>query len=165
MKAHNEELYKINELKNLTKPHSSKILGIDYGEIRIGVAISDETNTIALPFKTLIKKDEYTIKPLISELKELIKAENIEKIILGNPLNMNGTKGDRALKTEDFKERLHRNFKKLEIILWDERLTSVQAEKILIETGNKERQNIDQVAATLILQAYLDKENNGKQTT
>jgi len=153
-----------------------KILGIDYGDIRIGISISDDSQKIALPLKTIVKKDENTIKPAIAELKEIIKINDIEKIVLGNPLNMNGTKGIRAIKTEDFKERLHRNFKKIEIILWDERLTSIQAENILKEMNSqdawasskrslrpaREKSAVDQIAATLILQTFLDKENNGK---
>ena len=142
-----------------------KILGIDYGDIRIGLAISDDSHKIVLPLKTIVKKDKYTIKPAIAEIKEIIKNNNIEKIVLGNPLNMDGTKGERAIKTEEFKERLHRNFKRLEISLWDERLTSFEAESILKESMvNRKKISlaVDQVAAMLILQTFLEKENNGK---
>ena len=141
------------------------ILGLDYGDKRIGVAISGFELT-ALPLKTIIKKDEFTIKPAVAEIKKIIIERNICKIVLGYPINMNGTKSSQTLKIEDFKERLHRNFKTLDIVLHDETLTSFEAEEILLSKYKYiKKEDVDMVAATLMLQDYLNsksKENDGK---
>lgn len=136
-----------------------RLLGLDYGDIHIGVAISDPLGSFSLPLTTIVKKDKNTIKPAVKEIGELIKAYDITKIIVGYPKNMDDTLGDRAHITQEFKERLERNFKKIEIKLWDERLTTQMAREILAEQnihGKAQKEVLDQVSASIILQDYMD---------
>ena len=136
-----------------------RILALDYGDIHIGVALSDETGQISMPFKTIIKKDKFTIKPAVKEIGEIIKEYDIKTIVVGYPKNMDDTLGIRAEVSEDFKNRLERNFKKIDILLWDERLTTQAAKELLdeMQVSPKERkQMIDQVAASIILRDYIE---------
>lgn len=136
-----------------------RLISIDYGDKRIGIAVSDPFNNMALPLQTIIKKDRFTIKPYVKQIGILIKEYQASKIILGFPKNMDNTIGERGQITLDFKDRLSRNFKKIEIILWDERLTSIASKKLLSLQGVpliKQKFVIDQVSASLILQNYLD---------
>ena len=130
---------------------------MDYGEKRTGVAISDELGLIANPVKTIVQLNK---KLLIDEILQIIKENNIEKVIIGKPLNMNGTQGERAQKTIEFAKALEKKAN-IAIELIDERLTTVSAHNILNESnvcGSKKRKNIiDTVAAVIILQQYLDK--------
>lgn len=136
-----------------------RYLGLDLGSKTLGIAISDSTLTIANVLKTIyFETDNYD--SLIPELKKIIKENNIEKIILGFPLNMNGTIGPRAEITLEFKKKLENNFNK-EVILQDERLTSVISNQVLINADlsrKKRKKKVDGLAASLILQSYLDKE-------
>ena len=136
----------------------NRILGLDYGDKAIGVSISDPLGLTAQPLETIVSKDEYTIKPSVSRLKEIIKEYDVSTIILGLPKNMDNTLGPRAEKTIDFMERLKRNFKKVEITLWDERLSTMAIERALGELKQKD-QRYDHLAATYILQGYLDRMN------
>ena len=136
-----------------------RYLGLDLGSKTLGIAISDSTLTIANVLKTIyFETDNYD--SLIPELKKIIKENNIAKIILGFPLNMNGTIGPRAEITLEFKKKLENNFNK-EVILQDERLTSVISNQVLINADlsrKKRKKKVDGLAASLILQSYLDKE-------
>ena len=131
-------------------------MALDYGEVRIGIAFSDLLQTIASPFET------YKRKSLLEDLKffkNLAKEKEVCKIVLGYPVNMDGTKGERALKTEKFGEELSKETG-LAIEFIDERLTSVEAEEILINSNvrrEKRKQIIDKVAAALILESYLNR--------
>lgn len=132
-------------------------LGIDFGNKTIGLSISDKTGTIASSYNTLRYNDDY--KLMFEELKNIIESNNIEKIILGLPKNMNNTLGDRALLTLEFKKDLE-EYLNTEIILEDERLTTKEAHKVLIEAdmSRKRRKNVvDKIAASLILQNYLNR--------
>ena len=133
----------------------NRILGIDYGEVRVGIAISDLTHTIASPFKTFTFKD---YDDLLLKLSDLIKEKDITEIVVGLPLNMKGKITKQTLKVHEFINLLKSSFSN-KIYLIDERLSSITAKKIMhemnIKTGhNKEK--TDQISASIILQEYLD---------
>lgn len=135
-----------------------RYMGLDLGSKTLGVAISDPTKTIANVLTTLRFKDEnYDL--LIPPLADIIKEYQISKIILGYPKNMNNTVGERAMITLAFKEKLENNFN-IEVIMEDERLTSVISNNVLIEADlsrKKRKQKVDGIAAEIILQGYLDR--------
>ena len=135
-----------------------RYLGLDLGTRTLGISISDITGTIASAYKTIhFKEDDYD--SLIPELKEIINEYNIGKIILGFPKNMNNTVGDRGLTTLAFKEKLEENLN-LEVIMQDERLSTVEATHYRVEADlsrKKRKKKIDSLAANIILQTYLDK--------
>lgn len=135
-------------------------MGLDLGTKTLGVSISDNKGVIALPLTTIRYNENHD--ELIPELSKIITENNIEKIILGLPKNMNNTIGERALKTLEFKELLESSFK-LEVIMQDERLSTVSAESFLIKNDisrKKRKQVIDKMASQVILQSFLDKYNN-----
>jgi len=137
-----------------------KYIGLDLGTKTLGVSISDNNGVIALPLTTIRYQEEYN--ELIPELSKIISDNKIEKIILGLPKNMNNTIGERALKTLEFKSILESNFG-LEVIMQDERLSTVSAESFLIKNDisrKKRKQVIDKMASQVILQSFLDKYNN-----
>lgn len=135
-----------------------RYLGLDLGTRTLGISISDITGTIASAYKTIhFKENDYD--SLIPELKEIINEYNIGKIILGFPKNMNNTVGDRGLTTLAFKEKLEENLN-LEVIMQDERLSTVEATHYMVEADlsrKKRKKKIDSLAANIILQTYLDK--------
>ena len=141
-----------------------RYLGIDLGSKTVGLAMSDTTLTIASTYKTIFFKDE-DYNSTINEIKDIIKEYNITKIILGLPKNMNNTLGERAEITLKYKELLEKSTD-LPVIMFDERLTSVISNSILIEADisrKKRKKKVDSIAAQIILQDYLNKEkNNGK---
>ena len=135
-----------------------KYMGLDLGSKTLGIALSDDTLTIATSYKTLYFENE-DYDTLIEPLKEIINNNNIKKIILGYPKNMNNTIGTRAKITEEFKQKIEKNLN-IETILQDERLTSVISNNILIEANmsrKKRKKKVDSIAASIILQSYLDK--------
>lgn len=131
-----------------------RYLGLDLGTKTLGLALTDKTGLIASPYKTL----RYTsYSELITELKQIIAEKDVEKIILGYPKNMNNTLGEAVKRTENFKEELEKSFD-LPIILVDERLSTDEAQNLLIEldTSRKKRKKIiDSYAAAIILDTYL----------
>ncbi|KUO97361.1 crossover junction endodeoxyribonuclease RuvA [Ferroacidibacillus organovorans] len=133
-----------------------RIMGIDYGDARIGIALSDALKWTAQSLEVI---DCRRIKDPVARIAELVLLHDVERMVLGFPRNMNGTIGARAEKTQAFKDRLE---KVIDVpIEWmDERLSTVSAQRLLIE-GNVRRENrrgvVDKVAATLILQTYLDR--------
>jgi len=137
-----------------------KYLGLDLGTKTLGISISDPSGIIANSYKTLFfKNNDYQL--LIDEIVFIIEKEKIEKIVLGLPKNMNNTLGKRAEETLEFKNKLELSLN-IEIILEDERWTTKQAEKILLEgdlSRKKRKKKIDKLAATIILQGYLNKKN------
>lgn len=138
----------------------ARILGLDYGEKTIGVAVSDPLLITASGVETIHRKDEKSIKKSIARLSEIIKEYEISTIVLGFPKNMNNTLGDRCEKTLEFKSRLERNFKRVPVILWDERLSTVSANYSLVDLDFKKRKEvIDKVVAVYILQGYLEQFN------
>ena len=135
-----------------------KYLGLDLGSKTLGIATSDFTETIATTLKTLYFKDE-NYDSLLEPLEEIISENKIDKIVLGFPKNMDNTIGQRAEITLDFKEKLEKKFQ-IEVILEDERLTSVISNQVLIAADlsrKKRKKKVDGVAAVLILQSYLDR--------
>ena len=138
-----------------------RYLGIDLGSKTIGLAMSDTTLTIASTYKTIFFKNE-DYNSTIEEIMNIIKEYNITKIILGLPKNMNNTLGERAETTLKYKELLEKNTD-IPIIMFDERLTSVISNNILIEADmsrKKRKKKVDSIAAQIILQDYLNKEKS-----
>ena len=136
-----------------------RYLGLDLGSKTLGIAISDTTLTIANVITTLnFESDNYD--SILKPLENIIKENEIQKLILGYPLNMDGSIGERAEITLNFKKKLENKFK-LEVVLQDERLTSVISNQVLISADlsrKKRKKKVDGIAASLILQSYLDKE-------
>lgn len=135
-----------------------RVLAVDWGTRRVGVAVSDETRTLARPLPTL----EVTSKDqLPKELAALAAQNGVDEILVGNPLNLDGTPGDSAREAQRLAESLRALLPAVRIVMVDERLTSVQAESILRERGEKlkgRKERLDQVSASLLLQEYLDAE-------
>ena len=137
----------------------SRLIGIDLGSKRIGIGISDEYRKIATPYKTINKT---TIDDLIKQLKEIISENNIKGIIIGNPINMDGTLGKSSQSAKDTANNLS-NFIDIPICLWDERLSTVGAYNISSQLDinvSKRQKDIDKNAAAFILQGALDFLNN-----
>lgn len=135
-----------------------RYLGLDLGSKTLGIALSDTTNTIATSLKTIFfKEDDYN--SLIEPIRELVNEYNISKIVLGLPKNMNNTLGPRAEISYSFKKLLEDNLN-IEVILEDERLTTVISNNIMIKADmsrKKRKKKVDSIAASLILQSYLDR--------
>ena len=135
-----------------------RILGLDFGSKTVGVAVSDGLLLTAQGVETIERKDENKLRKTCARIEELIAEYEVTEIVLGLPKNMNNTEGERVEKTKAFGEMLERRTG-LPVHYWDERLTTVAAEQILMESGVR-RENrkavIDKVAAGLILQGYLD---------
>ncbi len=132
-----------------------KVMGIDYGDVRIGIAFSDLTRLIASPYETYTRKNLSTD---IDYLVKLIKDKDVKIVVFGLPLNMDGSEGERVVKTREFAKLLIEKVP-VKIDFMDERLTSVSAENILLSANvrrDKRKQVIDKLAATIILQEYLD---------
>lgn len=137
-----------------------KYLGLDLGSRTLGVAISDITHTIATSYIVIRHNEEYD--RLLDDVEKIVRDEHIEKIVLGFPKNMNNTIGPKGELSLEFKKKLEQKLN-IEVILQDERLTTKEAESVLIKNNtrrNKRRKVIDKLAATIILQSYLDKEKN-----
>jgi len=148
-------------LKNLKKKQSNKVrfIGLDLGSKRIGVSICDERQSIATPFKTINKTNT---NDLIEELKKIIAENNIEGIVIGNPINMDGSMGRSAQSVNDVTTNISKSIK-LPIILWDERLSTVGAFNLSSQLDvnvSKRVKTIDQNAAAFILQGAIDYLNN-----
>lgn len=134
-------------------------MGIDFGDARIGVAFSDPTQTLAGEAYTIT---EYHFDQAVETLCSLIRESSVSEVVLGNPKNMNGTQGPRAEKSRALAQALQDRCG-VPVILWDERRTTVDAHRILTENGargKKRKKRVDAVAATLILQGYLDYKKN-----
>ncbi|MCR4442034.1 MAG: Holliday junction resolvase RuvX [Peptococcaceae bacterium] len=133
-----------------------RILGLDVGDKRIGVAVSDGLGLTAQGLTTIVRSD---IKKDIERLAAIIREHSIEKIIVGLPRNMNGTYGPQAEKTKEFVKLLRKEIP-LEVVFWDERLTTALARRTLLEgdvSRKKRREVIDRMAAVVILQGFLDR--------
>ncbi len=132
-------------------------MGLDYGSKTVGVAVCDPLGITAQGIETIERKAENKLRQTLARIDELINEYQVEKIILGFPKNMNNTIGERGEKTLEFKEMLERRTG-LEVVMWDERLTTVEAERTLIESNvrrENRKQYIDKIAAVFILQGYL----------
>ena len=135
-----------------------RILGLDYGSKTVGVAVSDPLGLTAQSVETIWRKQENKLRQTLARIEELAAEYQAEKIVLGLPKNMNNTIGERAEKTLEFREMLERRTG-LPVVMWDERLTTVEAERTLKEASvrrENRKQYLDQLAAVFILQGYLD---------
>ena len=135
-----------------------RLMGLDYGSKTVGVAVSDPLGLTAQGVETVWRKQENKLRQTMARIEELISEYQVERIVLGYPKNMNNTIGERAQKSLEFKEMLERRTG-LEVIMWDERLTTVEANRTLMEASvrrENRKQYLDQVAAVFILQGYLD---------
>ncbi len=135
-----------------------RIIGLDYGTKTVGVAISDELMITAQPLCTIERKSANKLRQTLAQIESIIEEYHAELIVLGFPKNMNNTIGDRAEATKDFKESLERRTG-LEVVLWDERMTTIEAERVLMAAGvrrENRKQYVDKMAAAVILQNYLD---------
>lgn len=137
---------------------SMRIMGLDFGSKTVGVAVSDALCITAQPVETICRKDENKLRKTCARIEELIREYEVEKIVLGLPKHMNDDIGERAEKSIAFGEMLKRRTG-LEVVMWDERLTTVEAEQTLIECKVRRedrKKYIDQLAAVFILQGYID---------
>ena len=137
-------------------------MGLDYGTKTVGVAISDELLITAQPLLTIERERANKLRKTVAKIEEIISEYNVEEIVLGYPKNMNNTLGERAAATDEFREMLERRTG-LPVILVDERLTTIEADRILEETGvvaSGRKEYIDKMAAAIILQNYLDMKKN-----
>ena len=131
-----------------------KVIGIDYGRARVGISLSDPTGTIAQPLGVLPNTPK-----ILDEIAKLATSHGVEMIVVGLPLNMNGEEGEMAREARDFARKLHKTTG-LPVEMFDERLTSWEAHEIMKEAGltRKKRSRLaDKLAATIILQRYLDR--------
>ncbi len=135
-----------------------RIMGLDYGSKTVGVAVSDPLGITAQGVETIWRKSENKLRQTLARIEELIREYQVEKIVLGFPKNMNNTIGDRAAMSLEFQQTLKRRTG-LDVVMWDERLTTVAAERVLMEGGIRRehrKERVDELAAVLILQNYLD---------
>ena len=138
--------------------NNERLMGLDFGSKTVGVALSDPTGLIASPLEIIEREREDKLRKTYARIEELIEEYKVTKIVLGLPLNMDSSEGDRVKKTQEFKEALERRTG-LEIVLWDERLSTVEAHDIMTEAGVKgidRKRYVDKIAASIILQGYMD---------
>ena len=136
-----------------------RVIGLDFGSKTTGIAMSDIGGRIATPVETVFREEEVNLKQTVRRIRQLAQENDVHTIVLGLPKNMNNTLGARAEATLNFKMRLERDLYQVEIVLWDERLSTIGAEHPLMEMGmnrEKRKQYIDKMAAAYILQGYLD---------
>lgn len=144
-----------------------RILGLDYGSKTVGVAVSDPLGFTAQGVEIIRRKSENKMRQTLARIEELIAQYQVEEIVLGLPKNMNNTLGDRAKKSLELKETLERRTG-LPVVMWDERLTTVSANRVLMETGvrrENRKEHVDEIAAVFILQGYLDYLANKNEET
>lgn len=135
-----------------------RILGLDFGAKTVGVAVSDELLLTAQGLEIIRRESPNKLRRTLARIAELAEEYQADRIVLGYPKNMNNTEGERCEKTKEFAGMLTKRTH-LNVVLWDERLTTVEAERIMMETGvrrENRKQYVDEIAATLILQGYLD---------
>lgn len=135
-----------------------RIMGLDFGSKTVGVAISDPLGLTAQGIEIVRRKSPNKLRQTLARIGALVKEYQIEEIVLGYPKNMNNTEGERCERTREFKELLEKRCR-LKVTLWDERLTTVEADRTMMEAGirrENRRQFVDQLAAVFILQGYLD---------
>lgn len=144
-----------------------RILGLDFGSKTVGVAITDELMITAQGVEIIRRKSPNKLRTTLARIDELVAEYHVEKIVLGLPKNMNDTEGERCEKTREFKEMLEKRTG-LEVILWDERLTTVAADEAMIEMGIRRedrKKYVDEIAAMFILRGYLEYLESQKRKT
>ncbi len=136
-----------------------RLLGLDYGSRTVGVAVSDDLMITAQGLETIERKKENQLRRTLARIEAICDEYGVDRIVLGFPKNMDNSIGEQAERVEEFKETLERRTG-LEVILWDERLTTVSAKRVLNESNIRSRDEqkkvIDKIAAVFILQGYLD---------
>ena len=135
-----------------------RIMGLDLGSKTVGVAVSDPLLLTAQPVEIIRRKEENKLRQTLARIEELIQENDVQEIVLGLPKNMNATEGIRAELSYEFKEKLERRTG-LPVVMWDERLTTVAADKAMMEAGIRRehrKEHVDKIAAVFILQGYLD---------
>ena len=135
-----------------------RIMGLDFGSKTVGVALSDSLLITAQGLEIIGRKEENKLRRTLARIDERIQEYEVTEIVLGLPKNMNGTEGERVALTREFAEKLERRTG-LPVIFWDERLTTVAADKAMMEAGirrERRKEYVDKIAASLILQGYLD---------
>ena len=135
-----------------------RIMGLDYGSVTVGVAISDQLMITAQGIETIRRKEENKLRRTLARIQELVIEYDVETIVVGFPKNMNNTIGDRATKSTEFADMVRKRTG-INVVMWDERLTTVSAHNAMLEadTSRKKRYDVvDKVAAVIILQNYLD---------
>ncbi len=139
-----------------------RIMGLDYGSKTVGIAVSDTLLITAQSVEIIRRDSENKLRKTLARIEELISEYQVTKLVLGLPKNMNNSEGIRVEKTNEFKAMLERRTG-LEVVMWDERLTTVAADRAMIEAGirREDRKNyVDKIAAAFILQGYLDSQTN-----
>lgn len=139
-----------------------RIMGLDYGSKTVGVAVSDALLLTAQGVETICRTQENKLRQTLARIKALCEEYEVEEIVLGFPKNMNNTVGDRAEKSLEFAEMLKKRTG-LPVVMWDERLTTVEANRTLMESGvrrENRKEYVDKIAAVFILQGYLDLRSN-----
>jgi putative Holliday junction resolvase len=139
-----------------------RIIGLDYGTKTVGVAVSDALQITAQGVETITRKEENKLRKTLARIEELIDEYEVDEIVVGLPKNMNNSLGERAAACQEFADKLERRTG-LHVVMWDERLTTVSAENVLIESGVRREDRkavIDKIAAVFILQGYLDYKSN-----
>ncbi len=136
-----------------------RIMGLDFGSKTVGVAVSDALLLTAQGVEIIRRKEENKLRQTLARIEALIEEYEVEELVLGLPKHMNGTEGVRAELTEEFKDKLERRTG-LPVVLWDERLTTVSADRTMMEAGirrENRKEYVDMLAAVFILQGYLDR--------
>ncbi len=142
-----------------------RIMGLDFGSKTVGVAVSDSLPMTAQGVEIIRRKEENKLRQTLARIEELIVEYEVGEIVLGLPKNMNATEGIRVELTLEFKDKLERRTG-LPVHMWDERLTTVAADKTMMEAGirrENRKEYVDMIAASLILQGYLDRRSMEKQ--
>lgn len=140
-------------------------MGLDFGSKTVGVAVSDPLLITAQGVEIVRRKSENKLRQTLARIEELIVEYEVDELVLGLPKNMNDTLGERVEKTQEFKDMLERRTG-LSVQLWDERLTTVAADKAMMEAGirrEERKEHVDRIAAVFILQGYLDYLRNKEQ--
>lgn len=144
-----------------------RFMGLDYGSKTVGVALTDALNVIVSPEETIVREREGMIRPTLRRITELAKTKDVECIVVGDPVHMDGNTGERSEKSRQFAEqlryRLHCEGLEIPVEMWDERLTTAEADEILAESmvAPKDRKTyIDKIAAALILEDYMKQHRN-----
>ena len=141
-----------------------RIMGLDYGSKTVGVALSDPMLITAGGLEIIRRKDENKLRRTLARIEELIAEYEVGEIVLGLPKNMNNSEGERVEHCREFKEMLERRTG-LAVHMWDERLSTVEADKVMMAAGIRRedrKEYVDKIAATIILQGYLDRRMNDR---
>ncbi len=143
---------------------TERMLGLDFGSKTVGVAISDPFLLTAQPMETIKRERETKLRRTLARIDEIIRTEQIGRVVVGYPRHLSGEEGTRCQKAREFAERIERRTD-VPVVLWDERLSTVEAEGVLKEAGIRGadmKQSVDKIAAALILQNYLDSIRNSE---